>query len=177
MHPPPRPPSPNIVLRSSRPGPYAHLTSRTDSESEVPPVIIGDERVMKGPVKLTDTKESTASSKWGDGWGLGKTVQAAMPERKDSITLPTHQPGELERRDSYKSHTSQRNKDSRNNSRSLTPRPRPQAMVLDSTSTLVGSVLEGKVQDDVGSGLDGRVNTTRRLADLRAEMDKASVDF
>lgn len=50
-------------------------------------------------------------------------------------------------------------------------------MASDSASTLVGSALERKIQGDVESIPDRSVNTMERLADLRAEMEKAGVDY
>lgn len=153
----------------------------SEKYDEVSPFIEG----MEGSVKLsrgntmTGEKKSTASSKWS--WGLGKKkkeVEAAPRERKNLHTLPANQPGEFERRDA-----SQRSKDSgmaqnTSSSRSSTPRPRPPLIASSSSTTLATSVsLERKIHDGVESMLDGSVNTTERLAGLRAEMDKASVDF
>lgn len=113
--------------------------------------------------------------------------QHSTPIRRDSkssqatrSTVRIHET--LERRDTHKSHTSQRSKDSRmtqntSSSRSSAPRPRPPLMASDSASTLVGSALERKIQGDVESIPDRSVNTTERLADLRAEMAKANVDY
>jgi hypothetical protein len=50
-------------------------------------------------------------------------------------------------------------------------------MPSDSTSTLVGSALERKIQGDIEVIPEKSVDTTERLADLRAEMEKAGVDY
>ncbi len=82
-----------------------------------------------------------------------------------------------------KSHTSSRSKDSKSTfqsastGRSSAPKHRPPLMPQDSTSTLVGSAYERKVQGDLESISDESVNTTDRLADLRVEMEKANVDY
>lgn len=88
----------------------------------------------------------------------------------------------LQRGDTMRSHSSNRSKESKqsyqtSSSRSSAPKHRPPLMPQDSTSTLVGSALERKMQGDVESIPDKTVNTTERLADLRAEMEKANVDF
>jgi Xaa-Pro aminopeptidase len=50
-------------------------------------------------------------------------------------------------------------------------------MPSDSTSTLVGSAFDRKMAGDAESIPERSVNTTERLADLRAEMEKAAVDY
>ncbi|KXN85540.1 putative Xaa-Pro aminopeptidase P [Leucoagaricus sp. SymC.cos] len=61
--------------------------------------------------------------------------------------------------------------------RSTLPTPRPPLMASDSTGTLVESALERRIQGDVESIQDKTVNTTERLADLRALMEGADVHY
>lgn len=128
---------------------------------------------------FTSSKQKRRSSKWS--WGLGKKkkeVEAAPRERKNLNTLPVYQPGQFERRDaSLRSKVSGMAQNT-SSSRSSTPRPSPPLMASGSSTSLVTSAsLERKIHDGVESILDGNVNTTERLAGLRGEMDKASVDF
>lgn len=109
----------------------------------------------------------------------GNTVRAP-PSRSPQGSLQRA----LERRDTVKSKDTARTKDtcltkdSRMTSSSKSSAlPRPPLMASDSASTLVGSALERKIQGDVESIPDRSVNTKERLADLRAEMEKAGVDY
>jgi len=109
----------------------------------------------------------------------GNTVRAP-PSRSPQGSLQRA----LERRDTVKSKDTARTtdtcltKDSRMSSSSKSSAlPRPPLMASDSASTLVGSALERKIQGDVESIPDRSVNTKERLADLRAEMEKAGVDY
>lgn len=142
---------------------------------------------------------------WGKKKGKERKVEPTVRERASSSTvgtsLPPHQPrsrrdskssesakstrkseeSPRERNGAYESYTWLRNNQFRttqntSGGQSSAP-PRPPVMPSESTSTLVGSALERKIQDDVESIPNRSVDTTERLADLRARMEKAKVNY
>jgi len=144
----------------------AELTrARSSSDATLPlyqrPETMSDRE--KGTSHRSNSKSSQAS---------GNTVRAP-PSRSPQTSL--------QRRDTTKSKDTARTnftKDSRGTMSSTgSALPRPPLMASDSSSTLVGSALERKIQGDVESIPDQSVNTTERLAELRTEMEKASVDY
>ncbi|TFK24757.1 aminopeptidase-P [Coprinopsis marcescibilis] len=73
--------------------------------------------------------------------------------------------------DSQRTVTSHRS----NSSRSTVPKPRPPLMPHDSTSTLVGSAFERKINDI--EPIREKPDTTDRLHELRKLMDKDNLDY
>jgi len=203
------------------------LTFHSDSEKydEAPSAlpVFKDE---KGRPKLTrsntmtGTKKSTASSKWGYGWGIGKkdkerAMEPEMNEKSSSqVDLPLYQP--VVRRDSKSTQASRRTQDSgrsqetyrsqqskasglsgqsgqsgqsghsketyrSNTSRSTAPKPRPPLVgghalhPQDSTSTLVGSAFERKINDE--EVIRHKPDTTDRLDEMRRLMAKDNLDY
>lgn len=143
----------------------AELTrGRSSSDATLPlyqrPETMSDRE--KGTSHRSNSKSSQAS---------GNTIRAPPRSSQNS----------LQRRDTAKSKDTARTnltKDSRVTSSSTSSAlPRPPLMASDSSSTLVGSALERKIQGDVESIPDQSVNTTERLAELRTEMEKAGVDY
>ena len=141
----------------------AELTrARSSSDATLPLYRQMSDR-EKGSAHRSNSKSSQAS---------GNTVRSP-PSRSPQNSL--------QRRDIAKSKNTARTnltKDSRVTSSSTnSPLPRPPLMASDSSSTLVGSTLERKVQGDADSIPEQSVNTTERLAELRTEMEKAGVDY
>lgn len=138
--------------------------ARSSSDATLPlyqrPETMSDRE--KGSSHRSNSKSSQAS---------GITVRAP-PSRSPQTSL--------QRRDTAKSKDTARTnltKDSRVTSSSTNSAlPRPPLTASDSSSTLVGSALERKIQGDVDVP-DQSVNTTERLAELRTEMEKAGVDY
>jgi hypothetical protein len=143
-------------------------------------------------------KENTSgtSSKRRYGLGLGKKmlkeIKTMMPKRPSSNSAPftsaeqnpsTSSQGSVEH-DSYEPSLVEWDAAAIEDplmsiNRSLTPSSRTPispAIHSGSTSTLVGSALERKVQEDVEFSPEQCINTTERLADLRVQMDEAGID-
>lgn len=144
---------------------------------------------------ITGTKKSTASGKWG-GWGRnrgGQDVprQANIEEHEEPAPLPIYKgPIRQNSRSTQASRSTQRTQDSErtmtsaltgresrrsNSSRSTAPRPRPPLMAQDSTSTLVGSAFERKVNDR--GSIREKPDTTERVEELRRLMEKDNLDY
>jgi len=139
---------------------------------------------------MTGTKKSTFSNRWG---GFGKKDSRTAPEAHhdpEPTPLPIYKGvSRHNSRSTQASRSTQRSQDSQktitsqqsrtthrsNSTRSTAPKPRPPLMPQDSTSTLVGSALQRKI-DDVGS-IREPPNTTQRLEDLRKLMEKDKLDF
>ncbi|KAF8893619.1 peptidase M24, structural domain-containing protein [Infundibulicybe gibba] len=154
---------------------------------------------------MTGTKKSMASSRWGYGWGVGKRgdkqkEMEADLDRSGSISqtnLPLYKPPTRSNskstqasrstqnshnthhtQESYKSHNSKSTHFSKSTHHSQESRAsprRPQLNPYDSSSTLVGSALERKI-NDVDS-IKERVDTTGRLEELRKLMEKDALDY
>jgi Xaa-Pro aminopeptidase len=173
---------------------------------------------------MTGTKKSTASSKWGYGWGAGKMKEKgrAMVVEDDEDSsfahekhLPLYQP--VVRRDSKSTQSSRRTQDSgrthdsarsqetmrthetqrthsshqtkasaqsketyrSGGSRSTAPKPRPPILGAlehhESTSTLVGSAFERKINDQ--ESIHSKADTTERLDEMRRLMVKDNLDY
>jgi Xaa-Pro aminopeptidase len=170
------------------------LTFDTDSETyEIPPLDKHSRPKLTRSNTQTGTKKSLASSqqsqgrslgKWGYGWGIGKVKAGAvkekeshgekdLPHRPDSLASETRPP-------LYEPPTRQSSKSSKTTqSSSATARPsssrRPTLLPKDSTSTLVGSALERKMND--GESIKERPDTALRLEELRKLMQKDNLDY
>ncbi|KAF9000416.1 hypothetical protein BDQ17DRAFT_1359572 [Cyathus striatus] len=177
------------------------LAFTLDSEryDEVPSIIPQVQKSPDGKPKLvrgntmTGTKKSTASSKWGYGWGIGKKDkmkeaelerEKSLPSQPESMTnLPLYQPPirrdskTVRSNDTKVSHRSQQSQQTyrSNSSRSTAPKPRPPLLPQDSSSTLVGSAFERKITDN-DPPFEKR-DTTQPLEDLRKLMVKENLDF
>ncbi|KAF9445989.1 hypothetical protein P691DRAFT_674493 [Macrolepiota fuliginosa MF-IS2] len=108
--------------------------------------------------------------------------KSSYASRSTARTMQAQESRTLQRGDTMRSQVSRGSKDSKetrhtSSSRSSAPKLRPPLMPSDSTSTLVGSALERKLQGDLESIPDKSVNTSDRLGDLRTEMEKANLDF
>jgi len=105
--------------------------------------------------------DSKKSSKWGYGWGLGKAKEREreMLERSPSV--------DSERPPLYKSPT-------RTSSRSSESK-RPPFYSNDSSSTLVGSAYERKINDI--EPIKEKIDTADRLEDIRKLMAKDKLDY
>ncbi|KAF6744915.1 aminopeptidase-P [Ephemerocybe angulata] len=150
---------------------------------------------------VTGTKKSTMSNKWG-GWGNGKNKEKDLPPTDDGMDEEEEAPIPIYKgpvrqnsrstqasrstqrtQDSQRTMTSQRSKESHrdndlrrnNSSRSTVPKPRPPLMPQDSTSTLVGSAFERKINDR--GSIRERPDTTERLDELRKLMLKDTLDY
>jgi Xaa-Pro aminopeptidase len=137
------------------------------------------------PVKepSPSTPKRNDSKKWGYGWGVGKEKEreaekhsAANMVRKDSggssssaetLAGKTPSPGHPDRPNVSRQASSRSN-----NSRSVN---RPGFHGNDSSSTLVGSALERKI-NDVDSVRE-KPDTGPRLEDLRKQMAKDNLDY
>jgi Xaa-Pro aminopeptidase len=163
--------------------PTATLNSKTsfaktiseDSESYDVPLPV------KEPSPVTPKRND--SKKWGYGWGVGKEKEreaekysAANMTRRDSggstdsaesLGGKTPPPGYPDR-----PNVSRRESSRSNGSRST---PRPGFHGNDSSSTLVGSALERKVNDV--ESVREKVDSGPRLEDLRKQMAKDNLDY
>jgi Xaa-Pro aminopeptidase len=92
-------------------------------------------------------------------------------------------PSRSNTRSSQASRSTQRTMDSQrtvtshrsNSSRSMVPKPRPPLMPQESTSTLVGSAYERKINDT--ETIREKPDTTDRLHELRRLMEKDNLDY
>jgi Xaa-Pro aminopeptidase len=140
---------------------------------------------------ITGTKKSTASSKWGP-WGKNKGAQEDTDrEQEEQPPLAIYKgPVRRDSRSTQASRSTQRSQDSEktvtsmqtgretrrsNSSRSIAPKPRPPLMPQDSTSTLVGSAFERKVNDK--GSIREKPDTTERVDELRKLMAKDNLDY
>jgi Xaa-Pro aminopeptidase len=162
--------------------PTATITSKTslaksgliseDSESYNVPLPV------KEPSPVS-TKRSD-SKKWGYGWGAGKEKEreysAANMVRKDSggstssaetLAGKSPSPGYPDRPNVS------RQSSSRSNGTRFSPRPGIHGN--DSSSTLVGSALERKINDV--ESVREKIDTSPRLEDLRKQMAKDNLDY
>ncbi|KXN85541.1 putative Xaa-Pro aminopeptidase P [Leucoagaricus sp. SymC.cos] len=180
---------------SSKWGGYGWGLGKKEKEVEAELMRERDRESTSSPLPLYQPERtpSSESKKGVDGYRdrelmppVRHNSKSSQGSRSTADTLHSHDrhysEGSLERRDTVKSRDTARTKDSKftqgtSSSRSSAPRPRPPLTASDSTSTLVGSALERKIQGDVESIPDKSVSTTERLADLRAEMEKAGVDY
>ncbi|KAJ2911838.1 hypothetical protein MD484_g8576, partial [Candolleomyces efflorescens] len=109
-------------------------------------------QVYKGPVRRdsrsTQASRSTQKSQDSQKTMTSQTSRSTQPQ-------PTH-------------HRS-------NSSRSAAPKPRPPLMPQDSTSTLVGSAYERKINDR--GSIREKPDTTERLDELRRLMGKDNLDY
>lgn len=162
----------------------------------------GKSKLARGNT-ITGTKKSTASSRWGYGWGVGKREKdfgdGDEQEQEDESPLPVYHNGPVRRdsKSSQNSRSTQRTQDSNrtqsssatktsfqtrdthrsNGSRSTAPKPRPPLLhhAHDSTSTLVGSAYERKINDV--ESIKEKPDTTERLDQLRELMAKDTLDY
>lgn len=151
----------------------------------------------------TGTKKSTMSSKFGYGWGAGKNSKEKEKDKEKSLPPienphghtdeeeedeppvaiykgPVRRDTQTSKRsyDSQKTVTSQRSRETSRThaSRSTAPKPmRPPLQPQDSTSTLVGSAYERKLNDR--GSIPEKPDTTDRLDDLRKFMQKDDLDY
>ena len=204
------------------------LTFHSDSEiyDEVRELVPTSSKNEKGRYKLarsntmTGTKKSTASSKWGYGWGAGKRDKAMDGDSDDDVQeksasqvdLALYQPvvrrdsrstqssrrtqdtartqDTTRTRDTQRTHTSHQSKGSAQSketvrsggsggSRSTAPKPRPPILGNlnhhDSSSTLVGSAFERKINDQ--DSIHSRADTTERLDEMRRLIAKDNLDY
>ncbi|KAG9316900.1 putative creatinase/aminopeptidase [Chiua virens] len=139
-----------------------------DSDSEaydVPPLPNNNSKLSQ--VSPIDTKpslvraDSKKSTKWGYGWGVGKVRdrERDLLERSPSVSSQRSPP--------------QYNSPTRTSSRSSGSK-RPAFFSNDSSSTLVGSALERKLE--MGS-IKERVDTSDRLDQIRKLMMKDGLDY
>ena len=201
------------------------LIFHSDSEiyDEVRELVPTSSKNEKGRYKLvrsntmTGTKKSTASSKWGYGWGAGKRDKGMDVDSDDDVQeksasqvdLALYQP--VVRRDSrstqssrrtqdttrtqdtarthdtQRTHTSHQSKGSAQSketvrsggSKSTAPKPRPPILGNlnhhDSTSTLVGSAFERKINDQ--DSIHSKADTTERLDEMRRLIAKDNLDY
>ncbi|KAJ2932269.1 hypothetical protein H1R20_g4809, partial [Candolleomyces eurysporus] len=154
---------------------------------------------------MTGTKKSTASSRWAWTGRKDKEKELPAPQDDDDDEDDMYEPHHHHdqpplqiyrgpvRRDSKSSHASrstQKSQDSQrtvtsqqsrsthhrsNSSRSTAPKPRPPLMAQDSTSTLVGSAFERKINDR--GSIREKPDTTERLDELRKLMGKDNLDY
>jgi Xaa-Pro aminopeptidase len=99
------------------------------------------------------------------------------PVRRDSRSTQASRSTQKSQ-DSQKTVTSQQSRSTHhrsNSSRSTVPKPRPPLMPQDSTSTLVGSAYERKVNDR--GSIREKPDTTERLDELRKLMGKDNLDY
>ncbi|KAJ8463214.1 hypothetical protein ONZ45_g17659 [Pleurotus djamor] len=216
----------------------ADLAFASDSEKydEVPttmPVVPAgpSDDVKKGKLTrsntMTGTKKSTASSKWGYGWGIGKRGAGADVKEKEVVqdldrsldrqmsqkskktilsraSEESHESKESQAplyvriqpptrsntkstqiskaskssqgtQSTQRSKSTQRSDGTFHSSRSGPSGSRPHLNSNDSSSTLVGSAFERKI-NDVDS-FQGKVDTTERLDELRKLMQKDNLDY
>jgi len=137
------------------------------------------------PLPVKEPSPSTPkrgdSKKWGYGWGVGKEKEtekhsASSMVRKDSggSTSSGDSPGgKTPPLGSPDRPNVSRQSSSRSNGPRFTPRPGIHGN--DSSSTLVGSALERKINDV--ESVREKIDTSPRLEDLRKQMAKDNLDY
>lgn len=108
---------------------------------------------------------------------------APLPSGSRGVAAAGGGPSRSNTRSSQASRSTQRTMDSQrtmtshrsNSSRSTMPKPRPPLMPQESTSTLVGSAFERKINDT--ETIREKPDTTDRLHELRRLMEKDNLDY
>lgn len=195
--------APALLVRSGSYSPTAtvmsdneKLTFDSDSESyEVPELPnISKARLVRGDTQRSKTvplvraeskKEPMTPSKWGYGWGVGKTKEVTTVTEREVVKKtsmeplprpPLHHSNTQSSRKSNESRESKESKDSRMTLASGSKRSvRPPFLANDSQSTLVGSAFERKINDV--ESIKERVDTSDRLNEIRRLMAKDNLDY
>ena len=164
--------SPTATVTSKTSLPNPGLVSE-DSESYDVPLPVKEPSPTKS--KRSDSK------KWGYGWGAGKEKEldkysATSMARKDSGGS-TSSADTTSRKSPSPSSPDRPNVSRQSSSRSNNSRPSPRHGFHgnDSSSTLVGSALERKINDV--ESVREKIDTTPRLEDLRKQMAKDNLDY
>jgi len=166
--------------------PTATLNSKTSLARSGPITEDSESYDIPLPVKEPSPVKSkrSDSKKWGYGWGAGKEKEreaekysAANMVRKDSggstSSSSIESPGGKTPPPGYPDRPNVSRQSSRSNgSRSTT---RPGIHGNDSSSTLVGSAFERKVNDV--ESVREKIDTGPRLEDLRNQMVKDNIDY
>jgi Xaa-Pro aminopeptidase len=163
--------SPTATVTSKTSFPRAGLISE-DSESYDVPLPIKEPSPVKS--KRSDSK------KWGYGWGAAKEKERELDKHSASSIVRKDSGGSTSSAETTSAKTpspDRPNVSRQSSSRSSGSRPshRPGFHGNDSSSTLVGSALERKVNDV--ESVREKIDTSPRLDDLRVQMAKDNLDY
>lgn len=167
--------SPTATVTSKTSFPRAGLISE-DSESYDVPLPIKEPSPTKS--KRSDSK------RWGYGWGASREKERDLEKhsatsmvRKDSGGSNSSGETNGGKTSPASSHPDRPNVSRQSSSRSNVSRPSPRTGFHgnDSSSTLVGSALERKINDV--ESVREKIDTSPRLDDLRKQMAKDNLDY